>query len=123
MTHEFQSLECSDGSRNWILTRHGAVRANARGIPLDGVAAVVAYGRAVHTRRSVTFAVGRKEVARARRDKVDLSALEGVRVVCDPAGYVLTTYRNHDFSDLKPGRHYRRPRRGLGAGRRRVGRA
>ncbi len=118
MTHEFQSLAALDGSRTWTLSRHGAIRAGSRGIPLDGVAAVVTYGRAVHTRNTVMFAIGRKEVARARRDKLDLPALEGVRVVCDPRGIVLTTYRNHDFSDLKPGRHHRRGRRGLGHGSR-----
>ncbi|MBX3400764.1 MAG: hypothetical protein KF873_18675 [Gemmataceae bacterium] len=61
------------------------------------------YGRIVYTRGAILYAIGRKEVEKYARDGVDLSALNGVQVVCSLDRTVITVYRNRNFRSLKPG--------------------
>jgi len=83
------------------LTRHATERMAQRGIPSEVIENVIEYGRAVNMRGAVIHAIGRKEVERLRQNDLDLSASEGVQVVCSPDGTVLTVYRNHDFRGLR----------------------
>jgi hypothetical protein len=75
-----------------------------RHISKTDVDLVVAYGREAHVRGATIFAVGRKETERYRRIGVDLVDLEGIQVVCNALGEVMTVYRNHDFRTLRPRR-------------------
>lgn len=96
------------------LTRHARERMKLRGIGEQGIDLAFHFGRIVFTRGAVVYAIGRKEVARARERGLDLTAMEGLQVVCAD-GHVLTTYRNRDFRGLtrrKP--TVRRGRRGRG---------
>lgn len=83
--------------------------------------ATLLHGRSVHVRGAEIFAIGRAEIRSQSAKGPDISAYEGIQVVCSPAGDVLTVYRNHDFRGL---RRRRRPRhrRGHGTGRRRAAR-
>jgi hypothetical protein len=92
-----------------VLTRHAWERMCGRGFSAEVLRHVLTHGRRVHTRGAVIRVVGRKEVARAARRGLDLTAAEGIHVVCSPLGDVLTTYRNHDLGALRP-RHRRRTR-------------
>jgi hypothetical protein len=83
------------------LTRHAWQRMTARGIPSDAVDAALQYGRIVYTRGAAISAIGRKEVEQCRKLGVNLSAYEGVQVVCSSDGAVMTTYRNRDFRGLR----------------------
>jgi len=74
-----------------------------RGIKQEAIEAVLEYGRIVYIRGAKVFVVGRKEAERYRTSGVDLSAIEGVHVVCTPKGTtIITTYRNRDLRDLRP---------------------
>lgn len=93
-----------------LLTRHALTRMHARRISTTGVVAVLNFGREVHTRGAVVYAIGRNEVENAKRAVVDLRAHEGLHVVCSKDGSILTVYRNRRLSDLRPrrrGRSYR----------------
>lgn len=106
---------------NLPITRHALERMRARSIGTDAVTAALFHGRSVHVRGAEIYAIGRVEVRDQSIVGPDISAFEGVQVVCSPAGDVLTVYRNHDFRDL---RRRRRPhrRRGHQAGRQEVAR-
>lgn len=86
------------------LTRHAAQRMQQRALSPDVIREVLAFGREVHVRGAIIYAVGRKEVASLRRDGVDLTDAEDVHVVCSEDGTVMTAYRNPDFRSLRPGR-------------------
>jgi hypothetical protein len=79
-----------------------------RGITAEAIEAVLEFGRAVHARGAVVHAIGKKEVAHYLDQDIDLSAFDGIHVVCAGDGTIITAYRNHDF---------RRLRAGLGRGR------
>ena len=97
------------------LTRHARLRLTERRLDEAALGIVQLYGRAVRVRGAEIFVIGRREVARHRPLGVDLRPYEGVQVVCSPDGHVLTAYRNHDLSRLRPRR--RRAGRRHGAGR------
>ena len=85
------------------ITRHATGRMAHRGISDEIIDAVLQYGRAVHTRGAMIHAIGRKEIEQYRQEDIDLSACEGVQVVCSISGVVLTVYRNHSFRGLRTG--------------------
>jgi len=93
------------------VTLHGRERMSQRRISEQEVQVVIDCGRELHLRGAVVYAVGRREVERYQRVGLDLSGCDGLQVVCDKAGTVITTYRNRDFSGL---RSRRRPGRAQG---------
>jgi hypothetical protein len=93
------------------LTEHARERMTQRRISPGAVEAALEYGRELHLRGALIYAIGRREVERYRTLGVDLSDLDGLQVVCAPSGAVVTTYRNRDFSGLRPSRRASRSRR------------
>lgn len=90
------------------LTAHARQRMRARGISERALLAALSYGRMAHVRGADVYAIGRKEVHRYRRDGLDLSAFDGVQVVCTPDGSILTAYRGHRLKGLRSGQSCRR---------------
>jgi hypothetical protein len=86
------------------LTQHAQQRMNVRGFSSADVNQVLAYGRKVHARGAIIYAVGRKEIAICADYDIDLSNLDGLQVVCSNDGLVMTVYRNKDFRGLRPKR-------------------
>lgn len=84
-----------------LFTRHARIRMTGRRLSEHDVTMVLDFGRRVHGRGAQIYVIGRKEVARYRRDGIDLSAVEGIHVVCSRKGRVLTTYRNRDLSGIR----------------------
>ena len=68
------------------------------------------YGRTFYSRDAVFRVIGRKEIDRYR-DEVDLQQLDGLHVVCDRHGQVITVYRNPRFRAKKYPNKPKRPRR------------
>lgn len=95
------------------LTEHARERMTRRRISMGAVETALEYGRELHTRGGLIYVIGRREVARYRTVGVDLSDLDGLQVVCAPSGAVITTYRNRDFSGLRPRRRASRIRQSL----------
>lgn len=91
------------------LSLHAHERMRSRGLPLDALRAALLYGRMVHVRDADTFVIGRREIRHHEKEGLDLSAYEGVHVVCHESGLVLTVYRNRDLRGLRP--RFRRPHR------------
>jgi hypothetical protein len=89
------------------ISDHARRRMDGRRLSLADVRAALDYGRTVYTRGAAIHVIGRKEVQRWRPRGVDLAACEGVHVVCNTAGHVLTTYRNRDLRGLRPCRRRR----------------
>jgi hypothetical protein len=87
------------------ITKHASLRMVARSLGIEAVEAALEFGRIVHIRGAAVHALGRKEVERFGRHGIDLSAHEGVQVVCSPDGAVVTVYRNRDFRGLRSRRH------------------
>lgn len=75
-----------------ILTYHARLRLGPRGIRREGIDAAIDFGRLVRDRGADIFTIGWREVERAAEVGVDLSPFEGVRVVCNRDGRVITTY-------------------------------
>ena len=90
--------------QSFAFTSHAIHRMDERGISQEAVDLAVSYGRAVHERGATIYAIGRKEVQRYRSQGVDLSDQEGIQVVCNKAGGIMTVYRNRDFRSLRPRR-------------------
>jgi hypothetical protein len=91
-----------DLQSEYSLTRHAWERMSGRGLSPAAVRLVLNYGRAAHIRGATIYVVGRKEVERYRLDGIELSAVEGVQVVCTDSGSILTVYRNRDLQGLRP---------------------
>jgi len=83
------------------LTKHAWQRMTARSIPSEAVKAALEYGRVVYARGAAISVIGRKEVEQCHQHGVNLSAYEGVQVVCSSDGTVMTAYRNRDFRGLR----------------------
>lgn len=90
----------SFSSQSWFLpasyslTAHARWRMSKRGISESALTAAVYFGHIADARGAEVFSIGPKEVRLAKRQGIDLSAFEGVRVVCSMTGHVLTAYRN-----------------------------
>lgn len=93
-----------------LITQHARERINQRGLSPAIVQAALTYGRIVHARGAEIHVIGRKEIERYESKGINLSPLEGVQVVCNKGGAVLTAYRNRDFRGLRS-RRRARPRR------------
>ncbi len=100
---ERNSMSPREGdSRSYRFTKHADLRANARRLSRQAVSAALEFGRRVYTRGAMICAIGRREVRRFALLGIDLSEFEGIQVVCDPDGTLITVYRNRDFSRLRP---------------------
>lgn len=98
-----------------MLTDHALIRAAQRGVSLEDIERVMAYGTCIHHRGADHYMMGGREVELHAQKGRDLKELEGYRVVCSPVGVVLTVYR-------QTRRSHRRPRslRQLSSSRRRT---
>ena len=95
-----------EAARGVVATDHASRRMSARNVSVEAIELALDYGRFRFTRGALCFAIGRKEVAAARRDGLDLRALEGLHVVLSTDGLqVITVYRNRF---LRPLRHTQR---------------
>jgi hypothetical protein len=83
------------------MTAHAITRINARRLSRQSVWAAISYGRMVYARGAAVFSIGRREIAHFRQIGLDLSKFEGIQVVCDKTGIVITAYRNRSFKRLK----------------------
>lgn len=91
-----------------VMTAHARTQSFARRLPESSVLTALEYGRELHTRGAVLFVIGRKEVAKARREGMDISKCEGVHLVCSSDDHILTVYRNRNLRGLRPNRRSRR---------------
>lgn len=82
------------------LTLHARHRRTERGIPENAVAAALDFGSHVHRRGADHYTIGWREVADAKKHGVDISAFDGVTVVCTADDRVLTTYRKRRPASL-----------------------
>jgi hypothetical protein len=84
-----------------LITEHARKRMKQRQIRDAAVFAALDFGRCVHVRGAVIYAIGRKEVKKFAYEGIDLSEHAGVQVVCTTTGAVLTVYRNQDFRGIR----------------------
>lgn len=89
---------------HFSLSKHARARMTTRSISRTAIEAALEFGRCVEIRGAQIFAIGRKEVAKYRRDGVELRQYEGTQVVVTARGEVMTVYRNSDFRSLRMGR-------------------
>lgn len=80
---------------------HAWRRMSQRRISPADIEAVIDHGRRGHRHGALIYFVGRREVAWWRGRKVDLSGQEGIHVVVDRAGRVLTAWRNRSQTAVK----------------------
>jgi len=100
-THPEEFEMKRERTRRW--TNHTTQRMSQRGIGPDVVETAQDYGRVVHTRGAVTYAIGRTEIAFYAAKGINLGRLNGVQVICCPtSGAVITVYRNRNFRHLRP---------------------
>jgi hypothetical protein len=78
------------------------MRMHARRVSTSAVLTVLSlrFGREVHLRGAVVYAIGRNEMEIAKSTCVDLRQQEGPHVVCSRQGTILTVYRNRTLADL-----------------------
>ena len=77
-----------------MFTRHGWERFSERAIRREGLHAALKHGRRTFSAGCEVFFLGRREVAEARANGLDLSRHMGIHVVVDPSGTVVTTFRS-----------------------------
>lgn len=82
-------------------SRHAEFRMCSRRISERAIEAVIKYGRVIHKRKAVIYAVGKREVKYYRQSGINLEPFEGIQVICSIEGKVITAYRNRDFYGLK----------------------
>jgi len=86
------------------LTAHAELRMQQRGIAPQLIELVLRYGRTIYSRGLAFRVIGHKEVGRYSRDGIDLSRAEGIHVLVETDGSVITAYRNHDLRKIRPGK-------------------
>jgi hypothetical protein len=72
------------------LTKHALSRMSTREISRPAIEAALKFGRCVDIRGAQIFAIGRRKVARFRREGIELSWFEGMQVVVTDGGAVVT---------------------------------
>lgn len=78
----------------FLLSGHARERIRSRQIPLDGVEAVLSFGRMSRCRGVHIFSLGAKDVRRYRAALgIDLSLYQEIQVICTPARFIVTVYR------------------------------
>lgn len=87
---------------NHPVVPHAWQRMRQRGIAPALVEQVLRYGRTIHARGLLFCVIGRKEVDHFAARGIDLRAADGVHVLVQADGTVLTTYRNHDLRAIRP---------------------
>ena len=100
-TRTFEESTC-------LVTHHARERMNQRCITDEAIRTAIDCGRELHLRGALIYAVGRREIEFFQRQGLDLSAFDGIQVVCDKTGRIITTYRNRDFRGLRMRRRLRR---------------
>ena len=90
------------GIANHSFCPHAAARMQQRGIKPEIVELVLRFGRIIHARGLVFRVIGRKEVARFAEIGINLTRAEGVQVLVQADGSVLTLYRNHNLRGIRP---------------------
>ena len=102
-THDSVSITVTrgDGANDFSLTDHAQSRMYQRSINRQSVATVLNYGRCIHARGAVIYAIGRKEVAHYETFGIDLREHAGYQVICSTDGTILTAYRNHNLSAIR----------------------
>lgn len=94
----------------YLLTVHAKRRMDSRRINLEALEATLWFGRKIHIRGAVVYAIGKREARKWVECGIDLSQYEGLQAVCSLDRHVITVYRSHDFRSLRP-RYHRRDRR------------
>lgn len=89
---------------DYHLTAHAELRMQQRGIAPRLIELALRYGRTIHARGLAFRVIGHKEVERFARDGIDLSRAEGIHVLVQTDGSVITAYRNHDLRKIRPGK-------------------
>ena len=82
------------------LTHHAQKRCGHRGISEEAISMVMDYGAQCYKRGAIHYLVGWREVQHWARHGVDLTAYEGIKVVCAFDGKVLTVYRRSQTGNL-----------------------
>jgi hypothetical protein len=101
MSHH-RSMQMIEGAGPELsMTAHAIARINARRLSRKSIWAAISYGRIAYARNATVYAIGRREIAHFRQIGLDLSKFEGIQVVCDKAGIVITAYRNRSLKRLK----------------------
>ena len=94
----------------YALTWHALDQMDARSLSRAAVSNALMYGRQTWTRGARIFVIGRREVQRLRARGIDLNPYEGVQVVTQPDGTIVTVYRNRDLRGLRERKRVRRER-------------
>lgn len=92
---------------NYInVTQHAAMRMQQRGIAVESLSQVLAYGRRIHAKGVLFRVVGHKEVARFATRGVDLRHVQGVHALVGSDGAVVTVYRSSDLHAIQAPKGY-----------------
>ena len=86
-----------------VLSKHAVERSQQRAIREDTVEVILRYGRSFFVRGAEIVVIGCKEVKKHWANGIDLSAYQGIQVVCD-GDTVITEYHRSDLRNLKPRR-------------------
>lgn len=86
---------------SFSLSRHAYARMITRSSSRTAIEVALEFGRCVESRGAQSFAIGRREVEKYRRDGIKLREFEGTQVVVMASGAVMTVYRNSDFRSLR----------------------
>lgn len=86
----------------YSLSIHARMRMQQRGIPLSHLEQALRHGRTVRVQGGIRFRVlGRKEARRLVNAGLGPVAAEGVHVLLNEQGVVITIYRDQNFWKLR----------------------
>ena len=85
-----------------ILSEHAKQRIFDRGIKIDFVFRTIGVGRISRGRGATIYSIGKKEIKKYSIQKINLQPCEGIHVVTNRSGLVLTVYKNLAMPKLKP---------------------
>ena len=101
-SNHFNSLNGS-ASNPIHISGHAVCRMNSRRFNVDILETVLEFGRVVYTRGASIHVIGKKEITRYSTKGINLSACEGIHVVCSTdEETIITMYKNKNFRGLRP---------------------
>jgi len=84
---------------------------NSRNISKESINYTLDYGTCYRDRKREVFRLDKKAISKAKLKGLDIGQHEGVHVVLDDDGLVITVYRHKEGKKIRRGHFYRRSRK------------
>lgn len=84
------------------VTFHAETRMSQRGICFDTLDLILQFGRKIRSKGAIFYVIGKKEIVKYSKIEPKIKDMEGMQVLTNHEGTVITTYRNKNLRSIRP---------------------